>query len=97
MLYIGKNSYGKKYRRTTSIKFFISDKDQQSCPKADYLNIGRIPGMNLLEMQAYKNEGVCLGKGMRIFYMCGERGVEELFEDEGEHIKIVLWTRFIYN
>ena len=43
-------------------------------PKADYLNIGQISGMNLLEMQAYVWRCVCVcvwGGGVLFVCMCG--------------------------
>ena len=45
-------------------------------PKAEYLSIGQISGMNLLEMQAlvWRYVCVCGGGGALFLYVCGGWG-----------------------
>ena len=58
----------KNYLNVTSTRLFMTEIYR---PKADYLNIGQISGVNLLEMQALVWRCVC----GETFCMCvGERG-----------------------
>ena len=79
----------KNYLNVTSTRLFMTEIYR---PKADYLNIGQISGVNLLEMQALVWRCVC----GETFCMCvGRGGGGGGWRMKGGGIKIVSRARFV--